>query len=146
MFASKRSSGPHCAKSKALPCATPTRSGISTNTMSPSSLAAAQWAQVAPTFPAPMIEILARRIAVAPFFVESSNARRRSHLWNRTEMARSRRASMIGRSQATAARLNECNKSAHLCSAAPISGRRACSRSGPERTRTFDLALIRGVL
>ena len=64
MLASKRSIGPHCARSRALPCATPTRSGMSTSTMSPSSLAAAQWAQVAPTFPAPMIEILARRTAV----------------------------------------------------------------------------------
>src|SRR5579862_8479689 len=40
----------------------PSTWGMSTRTMSPSSLLAAQWAQVAPTLPAPMIEIFARRI------------------------------------------------------------------------------------
>src|SRR3954462_14444439 len=37
---------------------------MSTRTMSPSSFEAAQWAAVAPTFPAPMMLIFARRMAV----------------------------------------------------------------------------------
>ena len=44
--------------------ATPSLSGISTRTTSPNSLAAAQWAHVAPTFPAPMTLIFARRIVI----------------------------------------------------------------------------------
>src|SRR4051812_28634394 len=49
-------------RSRALPCGMPSTCGMSTRTISPSSLLAAQWAQVAPTFPAPMMLILARRM------------------------------------------------------------------------------------
>src|SRR5215813_124610 len=63
MRQSKRSTGPHWARSRPLPCGMP--SMMSSRTMSPSSLAAAQWAQVAPTFPPPMMEIFARRIETA---------------------------------------------------------------------------------
>src|SRR4051812_20424471 len=49
-------------RSRALPCGMPSTWGMSTRTTSPSSLLTAQWAQVAPTFPAPMMLILARRM------------------------------------------------------------------------------------
>src|ERR1700742_4198576 len=64
IFESKFSMGEQQARSRALPWATPTLSGISSRTMSPSSLLAAQWAQVAPTFPAPMMLIFARFILI----------------------------------------------------------------------------------
>src|ERR1700742_1654283 len=67
IFESKFSMGEQQARSRALPWATPTLSGISSRTMSPSSLAAAQWAQVAPTFPAPMMLIFARRMKLNSF-------------------------------------------------------------------------------
>jgi hypothetical protein len=55
--------GDDCIRSSALPAGMPSVCGISTSTMSPNSAAAHQWAVVAPTFPAPTIVILARRIA-----------------------------------------------------------------------------------
>ena len=54
--------GPQQARSSILPLATPSLSGMSRTTMSPSSFAAAQCAQVAPTLPAPMMLIFARAI------------------------------------------------------------------------------------
>src|SRR3954471_11977008 len=46
----------------------PSTCGMSTRTTSPSSLLTAQWAQVAPTFPAPMMLILARRMTTLASF------------------------------------------------------------------------------
>ena len=50
-------------RSSALPAGMPSVAGMSSSTMSPSSAAAHQWAVVAPTLPAPMIAIFARRMA-----------------------------------------------------------------------------------
>ena len=58
MRTSKPSTGAASARSKALPCGTP--STISTRTTSPSSLAASQCAAVAPTLPAPTTVIFFR--------------------------------------------------------------------------------------
>src|SRR3954453_17296784 len=64
--ASKPSTGELSYRSRALPIGAvlgwPLISGMSTRTMSPSSLLAAQWAAVAPTFPAPTMVIFARRM------------------------------------------------------------------------------------
>ena len=49
-------------RSSALPAGIPSVAGMSSSTTSPSSAAAVQWAVVAPTLPAPMIEIFARRM------------------------------------------------------------------------------------
>ena len=52
--------------------------GMSSRTMSPSSAAAHQWAQVAPTLPAPTIVILARRMGLAP---EGAEWALRNRIW-----------------------------------------------------------------
>src|SRR3954467_9447048 len=70
---SKPSIGEDSNKSSAFPCGIPSTCGISTRTISPSSLEAAQCAAVAPTLPAPIMLIFARRMRV-PF--ESSNRER----------------------------------------------------------------------
>ena len=49
-------------RSSALPAGMPSVAGMSSRTMSPSSALAHQWAVVAPTLPAPMMEIFARRM------------------------------------------------------------------------------------
>ena len=64
ILASNPSTGDASNRSRALPWGMPSIWGMSTRTMSPSSLLAAQWAQVAPTFPAPMMVIFARRMVV----------------------------------------------------------------------------------
>src|SRR4051794_174909 len=63
-FTSTPSTGVASNRSSALPAGMPLVSGMSTRTMSPSSFAAAQCAQVAPTFPAPIMLIFARRMSV----------------------------------------------------------------------------------
>src|SRR5438477_9550905 len=66
MLESKPTIGPACIKSRALPLGILSVAGISTSTISPSSAAAHQCAQVAPTLPAPTIVIFARPIMWPP--------------------------------------------------------------------------------
>ena len=61
--ASKPMIGAAWKRSRALPAGIPSVAGMSRRTTSPSSAAAHQWAVVAPTLPAPMMEIFARRMA-----------------------------------------------------------------------------------
>src|SRR5258706_15589771 len=65
---SKPSIGEASKRSSAFPCGMPSTWGMSTRTISPSSLEAAQCAAVAPTLPAPTMLIFARRMFV-PFEV-----------------------------------------------------------------------------
>ena len=65
-FTSTSSTGVASYRSSAFPAGAvfgcPLISAMSSRTTSPSSLATAKWAAVAPTFPAPMMLILARRM------------------------------------------------------------------------------------
>src|SRR5579859_128746 len=80
--ASKPSMGEDSYRSSAFPWGIPSTWGTSTRTMSPSSLLAAQWAQVAPTLPAPMMLIFALFILVLSFAGSMGDYRQSEPLCN----------------------------------------------------------------